>query len=79
MIALYKVVFRGDGFLSHILAGIDQAVLDGVDMLSISLGSISSVTGASCSNTFDIAQLLAVKEKTYVYTCTTNTPNMALA
>jgi hypothetical protein len=127
-IALYKVVFRDDGFLSHVLAGIDQvlstfgillltplilsqilimifmsccslhlsvflsvqnmtlagglhlqAVLDGVDMLSISLGSISSVTGAPCLNTFDIAQLLAVKEKTYVYTCTTNTPDMALA
>jgi hypothetical protein len=27
----------------------------------------------------DIALLFAVKEKTYVYTCTTNTPDMALA
>lgn len=30
-------------------------------------------------NTVDIALLFAVKEKTYVYTCTTNTPDMALA
>jgi hypothetical protein len=127
-IALYKVVFSNDGFLSHILAGIDQVLSTfripashSFDLITDSyhdlhelllsasfsvtqctehdacrgfasagsvrwsghaqhpFGSISSVTGAPCLNTVDIALLFAVKEKTYVYTCTTNTPDMALA
>jgi hypothetical protein len=125
-IALYKVVFHDGGFLSHVLAGIDQvlstfripashsfdlitdsyhdlhelllsasfSVTQCTDMMLAGglhvqarwsghaqhpFGSISSVTGAPCLNTLDIALLFAVKEKTYVYTCTTNTPDMALA
>lgn len=33
---------------------------DGVDVLSISLGSISSASGVPCLNTFDVALLFAV-------------------
>ncbi|KAL8487560.1 hypothetical protein ACS0TY_023574 [Phlomoides rotata] len=37
-IAVYKVLWRGGGVSSDMLAGIDQAVADGVHILSLSLG-----------------------------------------
>jgi subtilisin family serine protease len=37
-----------------------QATLDGVDVVSISLGSINSALGVPCLNSFDVALLFAV-------------------
>ncbi|KAL8058914.1 hypothetical protein ABFX02_03G053400 [Erythranthe guttata] len=37
-IAMYKVVSGGDGVVSDVLAAVDQAIDDGVDVLSMSLG-----------------------------------------
>ncbi|XP_039137483.1 subtilisin-like protease SBT1.7 [Dioscorea cayenensis subsp. rotundata] len=38
-LSVYKVVFEGRGWDSDFLAGIDQAIRDGVHVLSMSLGS----------------------------------------
>lgn len=38
----------------------EQATHDGVDVVSISLGSINSATGVPCLNSFDVAILFAV-------------------
>jgi subtilisin len=49
----YKVLdSRGSGTVSNIIAGIDKAVLDGVDVISLSLGSTSYSLGleTACKN-----------------------------
>ncbi|KAL3681071.1 hypothetical protein R1sor_024027 [Riccia sorocarpa] len=60
-LAVYKVIYRDGGFLSDVLAGIDQAVQDGVQILSISLGSTSGTYGVPALSTFEVALLFAVK------------------
>ncbi|EFJ05762.1 hypothetical protein SELMODRAFT_136624 [Selaginella moellendorffii] len=45
-IAVYKAVFGENGFVSDIIAAIEQAVRDGVDILNLSLGS-ENVTDAT--------------------------------
>lgn len=38
--AIYKVSWMGKGNAEDVLAGIDQVIADGVDIISISLSSI---------------------------------------
>ncbi|KAL2620970.1 hypothetical protein R1flu_001175 [Riccia fluitans] len=60
-LAVYKVIYRDGGFLSDVLAGIDQAVQDGVHVLSVSLGSTSGTYGVPALSIFDLSLLFAVK------------------
>ncbi|KAJ7566579.1 hypothetical protein O6H91_02G109400 [Diphasiastrum complanatum] len=60
-LAVYKVIYRDGGYLSDVLAGVDQAAQDRVDILSISLGSTSGAYGVPFLSSFDTMLLLAVK------------------
>ncbi|RZC04781.1 Subtilisin-like protease SBT2.4 isoform B [Glycine soja] len=66
-IAVYKAIFPSVGTLADVIAAIDQAVLDGVDILSLSVGPNeppeSTVTFLSM---FDISLLFARKAGVFV-------------
>lgn len=68
-VAVYKVLYRlFGGYVSDVVAAIDQAVRDGVDILNLSVGPNSppSTTKTTFLNPFDAALLSAVKAGVFV-------------
>ncbi|KZV18285.1 subtilisin-like protease [Dorcoceras hygrometricum] len=68
-IAVYKALYRiFGGFISDVVAAIDQAVHDGVDILNLSVGPNSppAATKATFLNPFDATLLSAVKAGVFV-------------
>uniref|UniRef100_A0A0C9S508 TSA: Wollemia nobilis Ref_Wollemi_Transcript_22002_2984 transcribed RNA sequence n=1 Tax=Wollemia nobilis TaxID=56998 RepID=A0A0C9S508_9CONI len=68
-IAVYKALYpQFGGFVADVVAAIDQAVEDGVDILNLSVGPNSpSATGKTTFlNPFDVALLSAVKAGVFV-------------
>ncbi|KAJ7955834.1 Subtilisin-like protease [Quillaja saponaria] len=68
-IAVYKALYRlFGGFVADVVAAIDQAVHDGVDILSLSVGPNSppSTTKTTYLNPFDATLLGAVKAGVFV-------------
>ncbi|GLT70050.1 hypothetical protein SLA2020_421510 [Shorea laevis] len=68
-IAVYKALYRlFGGFVADVVAAIDQAVFDGVDILSLSVGpnSPSANTKTTYLNPFDATLLSAVKAGVFV-------------
>ncbi|TXG61045.1 hypothetical protein EZV62_012408 [Acer yangbiense] len=68
-IAVYKALYRlFGGFVSDVVAAIDQAVHDGVDILSLSVGPNSppATTKTTYLNPFDVTLLAAVKAGIFV-------------
>ncbi|KAG5407319.1 hypothetical protein IGI04_013438 [Brassica rapa subsp. trilocularis] len=68
-IAVYKALYRlFGGFVSDVVAAIDQAVHDGVDILSLSVGPNSppTTTKTTFLNPFDATLLGAVKAGVFV-------------
>ncbi|CAA0842214.1 PA-domain containing subtilase family protein [Striga hermonthica] len=68
-IAVYKALYRlFGGFVADVVAAIDQAVHDGVDILNLSVGPNSPPTNTKITylNSFDITLLSAVKAGVFV-------------
>ncbi|KAM5553710.1 subtilisin-like protease SBT2.5 [Rosa sericea] len=68
-IAVYKALYRlFGGFIADVVAAIDQAVYDGVDILSLSVGPNSppATTKTTYLNPFDATLLSAVKAGVFV-------------
>ncbi|KAI4379669.1 hypothetical protein MLD38_005937 [Melastoma candidum] len=68
-IAVYKALYRlFGGFVADVVAAIDQAVFDGVDILSLSVGPNSppTTTKTTFLNPFDATLLAAVKAGVFV-------------
>ncbi|KAH7424310.1 hypothetical protein KP509_11G002200 [Ceratopteris richardii] len=68
-ISVYKALYRHfGGFMSDVVAAIDQAAKDGVDVLSLSVGpsSPSSNTHLAFLSAFDVALLSAVRAGIFV-------------
>lgn len=68
-IAVYKALYRlFGGFVADVVAAIDQAVYDGVDILSLSVGPNSPPTSIRTTflNPFDATLLSAVKAGVFV-------------
>ncbi|XVE79955.1 hypothetical protein DITRI_Ditri14bG0099000 [Diplodiscus trichospermus] len=68
-IAVYKALYRlFGGFIADVVAAIDQAVHDGVDILSLSVGPNSppATTKTTFLNPFDATLLAAVKAGVFV-------------
>ncbi|KAL4205347.1 hypothetical protein AMTRI_Chr01g114170 [Amborella trichopoda] len=68
-IAVYKAIYRlFGGFVADVVAAIDQAVQDGVDILNLSVGPNNppATTKTTFLNPFDLALLGAVKAGVFV-------------
>ncbi|XP_016508521.2 subtilisin-like protease SBT2.4 isoform X2 [Nicotiana tabacum] len=66
-IAVYKAIYPSIGTLSDVLAAIDQAVLDGVDILTLSIGPDEPPEGTlTFLSLFEIFMLAAHKAGTFV-------------
>ncbi|CAD6335535.1 unnamed protein product [Miscanthus lutarioriparius] len=68
-VAVYKVLYRlFGGYVADVVAAIDQAVHDGVDILNLSVGPNSppTATRSTFLNPFDAALLSAVKAGVFV-------------
>ncbi|XP_031475965.1 subtilisin-like protease SBT2.5 [Nymphaea colorata] len=68
-IAVYKAIYRGfGGFVADVVAAIEQAVKDGVDIINLSVGPNSPPTTIRTTflNPFDAALLSAVKAGVFV-------------
>ncbi|AQK81150.1 Subtilisin-like protease SBT2.6 [Zea mays] len=68
-VAVYKVLYRlFGGYIADVVAAIDQAVQDGVDILNLSVGPNSPPTATRTTflNPFDAALLSAVKAGVFV-------------
>lgn len=68
-VAVYKALYRFfGGFVADVMAAIDQAVHDGVDILNLSVGPNSppAATKTTFLNPFDVALLSAVKAGIFV-------------
>ncbi|KAF8035145.1 hypothetical protein BT93_C1240 [Corymbia citriodora subsp. variegata] len=68
-VAVYKALYRlFGGFVADVVAAIDQAVYDGVDILSLSVGPNSPPTSTRTTflNPFDATLLSAVKAGVFV-------------
>ncbi|KAF0894015.1 hypothetical protein E2562_033799 [Oryza meyeriana var. granulata] len=61
-LAIYKAAYSFGGYMSDVIAAVDQAVEDGVDIISLSLGPTSLASGpASFLNLLETQLLLATK------------------
>ncbi|KAH7659232.1 Peptidase S8 subtilisin-related protein [Dioscorea alata] len=61
-IAIYKAIYSFGGYMSDVVAAVDKAVEDGVDILSLSIGPSAVPTGpAAFLNILEMELLFAVK------------------
>ncbi|KAI3453452.1 hypothetical protein Pfo_010115 [Paulownia fortunei] len=61
-IAVYKALYPFGGYMSDVVAAVDQAVEDGVDILSLSIGPASAPSGLSAFlNVLELELLFATK------------------
>ncbi|GAV92224.1 Peptidase_S8 domain-containing protein/Inhibitor_I9 domain-containing protein [Cephalotus follicularis] len=60
-IAVYKALYTFGGYMSDVVAAVDQAVEDGVDILSLSIGPSTVPSGPSFLDVLEMALLFATK------------------
>ncbi|KAJ6961040.1 LOW QUALITY PROTEIN: hypothetical protein NC652_000046 [Populus alba x Populus x berolinensis] len=66
-IAVYKALYTFGGYMSDVVAAVDQAVEDGVDILSLSIGPSSVPSGPSAFlNVLEMELLFATKAGVFV-------------
>ncbi|KAG8382450.1 hypothetical protein BUALT_Bualt05G0078500 [Buddleja alternifolia] len=67
-IAVYKALYPFGGYMSDVVAAVDQAVEDGVDILSMSIGPTKVPSGASAFlNILELELLFATKAGVMVF------------